>query len=119
MAAWLLNSFTVTICERTSLYYSRRTLLASITAVRNRVCPPRSTPTSGRRGRRVVGDRDPGQAFSLPEDRLQETCGRRIPAQRGSETGASSIRVTRLLFPPPFSPLQALLEVFIDRIACS
>jgi hypothetical protein len=41
----------------------------------------------------------PGQAFSLPEDRLQETYGRRIPAQRGPETGASSIRVTRPLVP--------------------
>ena len=35
------------------------------------------------------------------------------------QTGASSIRVIRLLFPLPFKPLQALLEFFIDRIACS
>jgi hypothetical protein len=37
----------VTICERTSRYCSRRTLLASITAVRNRVCPPRSSCCRG------------------------------------------------------------------------
>jgi hypothetical protein len=31
--------------------------------------------------------------------------GRRIPAQRGPETGVRSVRVTRLLFPLPLNPL--------------
>ena len=78
-------------------------------------------PRTCRTGRRMSRRRNRASSATAAtmslqelEQWLQERA--EIPAQRGPETGASSIRVTRLLFPLSLSPLQALLEFFFGNV---